>query len=98
MTMTMRLRGQSCLRIEEIVRRIIPTGSPQQGMMIPTVGSTPYGSGWGSGTARHQWLATLKNVVRSVNKFATKNGHDSHGMSWFRAPNNHGTYRSEARR
>ncbi len=59
-TISMRSRGQSCSRIEEIVRRIMPTGSPQQGTMIPTVGSRPCGSGCGSGTARHQLLATLR--------------------------------------
>jgi hypothetical protein len=67
--------------IEEIVRRIIPTGSPQHGTMIPTFGSSPWGSGCGSGTARHQWLATLRKVVSSVNRLAAKNGHDSHGSS-----------------
>ena len=72
------------------MRRIMPTGSPQQGMMMPTVCSAPWGSGRGSGTARHQWLKTLSRLVAIVSRFAARNGQASHGSSRLSEENSHG--------
>ncbi len=87
---TIRSRGQSCSSTEVIVRRIIGTGSPQQGTMMPTDGSAPRGSGCGSGTVRHQWLKMLSIVVASVKRLAARNGQASHGSPRFSVANNHG--------
>jgi hypothetical protein len=75
-----------------IVRSTIGTGSPQQGMIKPTSGSPPWGNGWGSGTARHQWLAMFSTLVAIVKTLATRNGQASHGRWRLSTVNSHGRY------
>jgi hypothetical protein len=73
--------GQSWASIDSTVRKIIPTGSLQVGMITPTCGSSPRATGRGDGTRRFHEVTTVSTIDEIDKTVAASKGHATHGRS-----------------